>query len=41
VISMIPLLNVFLMALFFPLFTIHVTLNFLVIEGRKEVVSSR
>jgi len=41
VISMIPLLNVFLMALFFPLFTIHVTLNFLVIEGRKEVVASR
>jgi CysZ protein len=40
-ISMIPLLNVFLMALFFPLFTIHTTLNFLVIEGRKEVVSPR
>jgi CysZ protein len=40
-ISMIPLLNVFLMALFFPLFTIHTTLNFLVIEGRKEVVFPR
>jgi CysZ protein len=38
-ISMIPLLNVFFMALFFPLFTIHTTLNFLVIEGRKELVS--
>lgn len=36
--SMIPLLNIFLMALFFPLFTIHTTLNFLVIEGRKEFV---
>jgi CysZ protein len=36
-ISMIPLLNVFLMALLFPLFTIHTTLNFLEIEGRKEV----
>jgi Uncharacterized protein involved in cysteine biosynthesis len=35
-ISMIPLLNVFLMALFFPLFTIHTTLNFLVIEGKKK-----
>jgi len=37
-ISMIPLLNVFLMALFFPLFTIHTTLNFLAIEGCKELV---
>jgi len=39
-ISMIPLLNIFLMALFFPLFTIHTTLNFLVIEGRKGVAPS-
>lgn len=39
-ISMIPLLNVFLMALFSPLFTIHVTLNFLVIEGRKAVAAA-
>lgn len=39
-ISMIPLLNVFFMALFFPLFTIHTTLNFLVIEGRKDLVSA-
>jgi len=37
-ISMVPLLNIFLMALFFPLFTIHTTLNFLTIEGRKEIV---
>jgi CysZ protein len=37
-ISMIPLLNVFLMALFFPLFTVHTTLNFLAIEGEKEIV---
>ncbi|WP_051553738.1 EI24 domain-containing protein [Desulfobulbus elongatus] len=40
-ISMVPLLNIFFMALFFPLFTIHTTLNFLVIEGRKEIVSAR
>ncbi len=38
-VSMIPLLNVFLMALFFPLFTVHTTLNFLAIEGKKDVVS--
>jgi len=38
--SMIPLLNIFLMALFFPLFTIHTTLNFLVIEGRKEIIQA-
>ena len=37
-IGMVPLLNIFLMALCFPLFTIHATLNFLVIEGRKAVV---
>lgn len=37
-ISMVPVVNIFLMALFFPLFTIHSTLNFLVIEGRKEIV---
>jgi len=34
-ISMIPILNVFLMAFFFPLFTVHTTLNFLEIEGRR------
>lgn len=38
-ISMIPFLNIFLMALFFPLFTIHTTLNFLAIERGKEIVS--
>ncbi|MCL1980077.1 MAG: EI24 domain-containing protein [Proteobacteria bacterium] len=37
-ISMVPLLNIFLMALCFPLFTIHTTLNFLTIEGRKEIL---
>jgi len=38
VISMIPLVNVFLMALLLPLLTIHTTLNFLTIEGKKELV---
>jgi len=37
-ISMVPVLNIFVMALFFPLFTIHATLNFLVIEGRRDLV---
>lgn len=37
-ISMVPLLNVFLMALFFPLFTVHTTLNFLTIEDRAVEV---
>lgn len=32
--SMAPLLNIFLMALSFPLFTVHTTLNFLTLEGR-------
>jgi Uncharacterized protein involved in cysteine biosynthesis len=36
VISMVPLLNIFLMALLFPLFTVHATLNFLAIEGRGD-----
>lgn len=36
--SMVPLLNIFFMALCFPLFTVHTTLNFLTIEGRREVV---
>jgi len=35
-ISMVPLLNVFLMALFFPLFTVHTTLNFLAIEEQSR-----
>ncbi len=33
-ISLIPILNIFLMALFFPLFTVHTTLNYLAIEKR-------
>jgi CysZ protein len=37
-ISMVPLLNVFVMALLFPLFTVHTTLNFLTIEGRAVEV---
>ena len=36
-ISMVPVLNVFVMALFFPLFTVHTTLNFLAIEGRGDL----
>ena len=31
-VSLIPVLNIFLMALIFPLFTVHVTLNFSVLE---------
>ena len=38
VISIIPGLNIFLMALFLPLFTIHTTLNFLAIEGKTSIV---
>ena len=34
--SMVPILNIFLMAVSFPLFTVHTTLNFLAIEGRRE-----
>ncbi len=33
-VSMIPFVNIFFMALFFPLFTVHGTLNYLAIEGR-------
>ncbi len=33
-ISLIPIVNIFLMALFFPLFTVHTTLNYLNIEKR-------
>ena len=36
--SMIPLLNLILMALIFPLFTVHATLNFYVIEHNKKVL---
>lgn len=37
-VSMIPILNVFLMALVFPLFTVHSTLNFYTIEKNKSLV---
>ncbi len=33
-ITMIPVLNIFLMALLFPVFTVHTTLNYLIIEER-------
>lgn len=36
VISLIPIVNIFLMALIFPLFTVHVTLNFGVLEQRAK-----
>ena len=35
-ISMVPLVNIFVMALLFPLFTVHTTLNFIVIEQRRR-----
>jgi CysZ protein len=34
-ISMVPVVNIFFMALLFPLFTVHTTLNFLAIEEKK------
>jgi CysZ protein len=37
-VSMIPILNVFLMALVFPLFTVHSTLNFYTIEKNRQPV---
>ena len=36
--SMIPFLNLILMALIFPLFTVHATLNFFVIEHNKKIL---
>ncbi|PIE58750.1 MAG: cysteine biosynthesis protein [Desulfobulbus propionicus] len=33
-VSMIPIVNIFFLALLFPLFTVHTTLNYLTIEGR-------
>ncbi len=36
VISLIPIVNIFLMALIFPLFTVHVTLNFGILEQRAK-----
>lgn len=38
-VSMVPLVNVFLMSLFFPLLTIHATLNFSSIELSKKRIS--
>ncbi|WP_457574365.1 EI24 domain-containing protein [Desulfolithobacter sp.] len=35
-ISMIPVVNIFLMALLFPLFTIHTTLNFLTVQTGEQ-----
>lgn len=37
IISMIPVLNVFLMALFFPLLTVHSTLNFSALESARDI----
>ncbi len=34
-ISMVPIINIFFMALLFPLFTVHTTLNFIAIEQRS------
>jgi CysZ protein len=34
-ISLIPILNIFFMALFFPILTVHATLNFSTIEDHK------
>jgi CysZ protein len=39
-ISLVPILNIMLMALFFPLFTVHTTLNFLAIEAAEGPVYS-
>jgi CysZ protein len=36
IISMIPVLNIFLIALLFPLLTVHATLNFLMLEAAKD-----
>ncbi|NPA94415.1 MAG: cysteine biosynthesis protein [Thermodesulfobacteria bacterium] len=35
-ISLIPILNILLMALFFPLFTVHTTLNFIAVEAGPQ-----
>ena len=35
VVSMIPVVNIFFMALLFPLFTVHTTLNFIAIERHR------
>lgn len=40
-VSMIPILNLILMALIFPLFTVHATLNFYIIEHNSRFITSR
>ncbi len=40
-VSMVPVLNIFLMALLFPLFTVHTTLNFIAIERRHGVAKKQ
>ncbi|RUM41801.1 MAG: cysteine biosynthesis protein [Desulfocapsa sp.] len=35
-ISMVPFVNIFVMALLFPLFTVHTTLNFIAVEQRRK-----
>jgi len=34
-VGMVPIINIFFMALLFPLFTVHTTLNFIAIEQRR------
>lgn len=41
VVSMIPILNIFLIALIFPLFTVHSTLNFYAIEQAHKIPARR
>ena len=39
-ISMIPVVNIFFMALFFPLFTVHATLNFVAVPSVSDISES-
>jgi CysZ protein len=41
VLSLIPLLNIFLIALIFPLMTVHTTLNFVAIEKKGKGISTQ
>jgi CysZ protein len=41
VISMIPILNIFLMAFLFPLLTVHSTLNFSVLESCRDIQETK
>jgi len=38
--SMIPVVNIFFMALFFPLFTVHATLNFITLFPHSKPLIS-